>query len=62
MNHIDLTKVLKGKNNWVSLSKDYKRVIAEGKTLKELIAELKKKGNPDGYILRASKDYSTYIG
>lgn len=62
MNHIDLTKTLKGKNKWVSLSKDYKKVIAEGKTLQDLLRELKKKGNPEGYILRSANDYSSYVG
>ncbi len=62
MSIINLTKVLKGKNEWVSLSSDHKRVIAQAKTLKGLLARLKKMGNPDGLIMRDAKDFSTYIG
>lgn len=47
---------------WVSVSKDYNKVIAWGKTLKILLGKLKKMGNPDGYLMKAAKDYSGYIG
>lgn len=63
MRTIDLTKTLKGYNSgWVSISKDQKRVVAAGKTLKTLIQKLNKMGNPEGYLMRAAKDYSNYIG
>lgn len=59
----DLTKTLKGYNSgWVSISKDYKKIIAVGKTLKTLIQKLDKMGNPEGYLMKAAKDYSNYIG
>lgn len=62
MGIINLTKTLKGKTGWVSLSQDYKRIITQGKTLKELINKLKKLGNPKGHIMYSVKDYSGYAG
>lgn len=59
---INLTKTLKGKTGWVSVSSDNKRVIAQGKTLKELLRKIDKLGNPDGYIMISAKDFSSYIG
>ena len=41
MKLIDLSKLLAGKSGWVCLSKDNKKIIAEAKTLKELIKKLK---------------------
>ena len=48
---INLTKKLKGKSGWVSLSVDYKKIIARGKSLGELLKRLRGKGNPKGYIM-----------
>lgn len=62
MGLVNLTKTLKGKIGWVSLSKDYKKVIAQAKTFKGLLAKLKIMGNPDGFIMVAAKDFSSYIG
>ncbi len=62
MGVINLTKTLKGKIGWISLSKDYKKVIAQAKTLKELVVKLNKMGNPEGHIMNAAKDYSRYVG
>lgn len=63
MKAIYLAKILKKYNSgWVSISKDYKKVIASGKTLKVLLQKLVKMGNPDGYLMKAAKDYSGYVG
>lgn len=63
MKAIDLTKTLKNyTSGWVSISKDYKRVVASGKTLKTLLEKLEKMGKPDGYLMKAAKDYSGYVG
>lgn len=63
MGIIDLTKPLKDHTSgWVSISKDYKKVIASGRTLKSLLKKLNKMGNPDGYLMKAAKDYSGYVG
>ena len=47
---------------WVSISKDYKRVLASGKTMESVLKQLKRIGNPDGILMRAAKDYSRYAG
>lgn len=62
MGIVNLTKVLQGKTGWVSISPDHKRVVAQAKTLKALVVKLKKMGNPDGRIMIAAKDYSSYVG
>ena len=62
MGVVNLTKTLKGKTGWVSISSDNKKVLAQGKTLKRLLLKLKQMGNPEGYIMQAVKDYSSYVG
>jgi nickel-dependent lactate racemase len=62
MGVVNLTKTLKGKTGWVSISADHKRVIAQAKSFKGLLAKLKKMGNPDGFIMIAARDFSSYIG
>jgi len=60
---VDLTNILKNtKTDWVSISKDYKKIVAKDQTLEGLLKKLDKLGNPDGYLLKASRDYSRYIG
>ena len=60
---VNLTKILKGKTGWVSISKDNKKVIAQAGDLKKLVAKLKKMGDPDGYIMIVpSGKFSSYIG
>lgn len=59
----NLAKILKSyTSGWVSISKDYKNVIASGKNLKILFQRLNRLGNPKGYLMKAAKDYSNYIG
>lgn len=63
MRTTNLAKILKGHTSgWVSISSDYKKVIASGKTLKTLVQKLNKMGNPEGYLMKAAKDYSGYVG
>lgn len=58
---IDLSKVLsKHKSGWVAVSKDYKRVIATGETLKEVSESLKKKGE-DGLVVPAAENYQNFV-
>lgn len=59
---VNLVKTLRGKTGWVSLSADKKKVIAEGKTLKEVVEKLKKMGNPKGFMMPITKDFSSYVG
>jgi len=63
MRQTNLAKILKNyTSGWVSISKDYQKVIASGRTLKTLLQKLEKMGNPDGYLMKAAKDYSGYVG
>lgn len=63
MKKANLVKVLKGyTSGWVSISRDYKKVIASGKNLNSLLKKLEKMGNPKGYLMKAAKDYSGYVG
>lgn len=63
MQKANLVKTLKGyTSGWVSISRDYKKVIASGKTLDNVLRKLEKMGNPDGYLMKAAKNYSGYIG
>lgn len=59
---VNLTKTLKGKSGWVSVSSNNKKIIAQGKTLKQLLERLKRLGNPEGFIMVAARDYSNYVG
>lgn len=61
MEEANLVKILKGyTSGWVSISKDYKKVIASGKSLDIVLKKLTKMGNPKGYLMKAAKDYSGY--
>jgi hypothetical protein len=62
MGVVNLTKTLRGKTGWVSVSPNHKKVVAQSKTLNGLLAKLKKMGNPEGSIMIAAKDFSSYIG
>jgi len=59
----NLVKIMKKyTSGWVSISQDYKRIIAHGENLKSLLKKLDKMGNPKGYLMRAARDYSGYVG
>lgn len=63
MEAVNLSGILKNyTSGWVSISKDNRKVIAWGKTLKNLLNKLEKMGNPKGYLMKAAKDYSGYVG
>lgn len=62
MQAISIDKTLQKKSGWLSISSDNKKIIAQGKTLQELIKKLKKMGNPKGSISPIPKDYTSYIG
>ena len=60
---VALAKVLSGHTHgWVSISKDYRKVLASGVDLDSLLKKLHKMGSPEGYLMKAAKDYSKYIG
>ncbi len=63
MRPTQLPRILrKYSSGWVSIAKDYRKAIAWGKNLKSLIAKLNKMGNPEGYLMKVARDYSSYVG
>ena len=62
MKTIDLTGVLKGfPSGWVAISSDYKKVVAFGKTLKEVTKKVRQKKTDDVILISAAKNYRGYI-
>lgn len=63
MKETSLPQVLKKyTSGWVSISKDYNKVIASGRTLRVLLWKLKKMKSPAGYLMKAARSYSGYVG
>ncbi len=59
----NLVKILKKyTSGWVSISQDNNRIIAHGRNLKSLLKKLDKMGNPKGYLMKAARNYSGYVG
>ena len=60
MKTINLSSLLKKHaSGWVALSSDYKKVVAYGKTLKEVSDKLT--GRSDVILISASKNYRGYV-
>lgn len=58
MTPINLVKILrKYTSGWVVISKDNKRVLAHGKKFSDIANKAE-----DGYVLKANKSYSNYVG
>lgn len=61
MEPINLVKLLKGhKSGWIAVSKDYKRVLTKGETLKEASENLKKTGE-EGVLVPAASNYQNFV-
>ncbi|MBI3385101.1 hypothetical protein HY030_02835 [Candidatus Gottesmanbacteria bacterium] len=61
MKQVNVSKLIKKyTSGWISLSSDQKKVIAHGKSLQTVLKRLKELGNPSGYLIKATKDYSYY--
>lgn len=62
MKSINLVKLLKNfTSGWVAVSADYKRVVASGKTLKEVTKKVLQKKTDDVILISAAKNYRGYI-
>lgn len=58
MKAVDLTKVVnKYTSGWIALSKDYKKVVGHGLTIKKASAQAEAKGFKDPVLMRAAKSY-----
>lgn len=59
---IDLSKILKNcSNEWVALSYDQKKVLGTGAHPKQAYEEATRKGEKKPVLVRAPKDFGTYI-
>lgn len=55
MKTINLTKLLKNfSSGWVAITSDYKKILASGKTLKEVTQMVKKQNRDDVILIPAS--------
>lgn len=63
MKRKNLAQILKKyPEQWVSITENYQKVIASGKTLKHVTSQLAKMGNPKGVLMYVADDYSQYAG
>jgi len=61
-NSRDLSKILKKySNEWLALSSDQKRVLGRGNHPRDAYRKAKAKGEDRPILLRAPKDFGTYI-
>ena len=61
-NSRDLSKILKKySNEWLALSSDQKRVLGRGSHPRDAYQKAKAKGEDRPILLRAPKDFGTYI-
>jgi len=60
----DFTKLLKpyaDKKMWVALNEENNKVVASGKTIKDLMREIKEKHIKNLSIIQAIPDYSGFV-
>ena len=61
MEPINLVNLLKGKKSgWIAVSKDYKKVLAAGKDIREASDSLKKTGK-EGILVPAAPNYQDFV-
>lgn len=62
MRSINLSKILKNfTSGWVAISADYKKVVASGKTLKEVTNKIENNLKDKVVLISASKNYRGYV-
>jgi hypothetical protein len=61
INLIELIRPYAKDNLWVALNPDQTRVLATGKTLKEVISNAKKNSNEKPVLIKAIQNYSMFI-
>lgn len=62
MQTINLSKLLKNfSSGWVAISSDYKKVVASGKTLKDVTSKVTKQRLENVVVISASKNYRGYV-
>lgn len=62
MQTINLSKLIKNfSSGWVAITSDYKKVVASGKTLKEVTNKIVKQNREDVVLIPASKNYRGFV-
>lgn len=62
MRTVNLSKILKNfSSGWVALTADYKKVVASGKTLKEVTNIIEDNLKDKVVLISASKNYRGYV-
>lgn len=62
INPADLSRILKKySNEWIALSNDQRRVLGRGKHPRDAYKKAVAKGEDKPILLRAPKDFGTYI-
>lgn len=62
MKIVNLSKILKNfSSGWVALTADYKKVVASGKTLKEVTNMIEDNLKDKVVLISASKNYRGYV-
>lgn len=62
MRTVNLSKILKNfSSGWVALTADYKKVVASGKTLKEVTNMIEDNLKDKVVLISASKNYRGYV-
>lgn len=62
MKTINLSKVLNNfSSGWIALTSDYKKVVASGKSLKEVSKAVEKQKRDDVVLISAAKNYRGFV-
>ncbi len=62
MKTINLSKVLKNfSSGWVAITADYKKVVASGKSLKEVSRAVGKQKRDDVVLISVAKNYRGFV-
>lgn len=62
MQTINLSKILRNfTSGWVAITSDYKKVVAFGKTLKEVTDKVSKEKQNDVVLIPASRNYRGFV-
>lgn len=62
MQTINLSKILRNfTSGWVAITSDYKKVVASGRTLKEVTDKVSKEKQNDVVLIPASRNYRGFV-
>lgn len=62
MKTTDLSKVLRNfSSGWVAITSDYSKVVASGKSLKEVSQAVEKQKRDDVFLISVAKNYRGFV-